>query len=90
MTEDQKNELENLNNVNNGKQLDDSSYVCIDLSNEQVKIEDIFGGSEAYDLNRSDLHRAIQNNQGKVKEYLIEIEQVLFQLLTNNFKGRKN
>lgn len=90
MTEDQKNELENLDNMQNGKQLDNSSYVCIDLSNEQVKIEDIWGGSEAYDLNRSDLHRAIQNNQGKVKEYLIEIEQALFQLLTNNFKGRKN
>lgn len=78
MTEDQKIELENLNNVNNGKQLDSSDYVSIDLSSERVIIEDIFGGSEAYDLNRSDLHRAIQNNQGKVKEYLIEIEQVLF------------
>lgn len=90
MTENQKIELENLDNVNNGKQLDNSSYVSIDLSNEQVKIEDIWGGSEAYDLNLSDLHRAIQNNQGDVENYLLTIEQILEQLLTNNFKERKN
>ena len=78
MNENQKIELENLNRANSGKQLDDSEYVSIDLSSEQVTIEDIWGGSEVYDLNRSDLSRAIQNNQGKVKEYLIEIEQILF------------
>ena len=77
MTEDQKIELENLDNVNNGKQLDNSSYVSIDLSNQQVKIEDIWGGSEAYDLNVSDLHRAIQNSQGDVEDYLLTIEQIL-------------
>ena len=77
MTENQKIELENLDNVNNGKQLDNSSYVSIDLSSERVKIEDIWGGSEAYDLNISDLHRAIQNNQGDVEDYLLAIEQVL-------------
>ena len=90
MTEDQKIELENLNRDNSGKQLDSSEYVSIDINSEQVTIEDIWGGSEAYDLNRRDLHRAIQNNQGKVKEYLIEIEQILFQLQTNNFKDSKN
>ena len=90
MTEDQKIELENLDNVNNGKQLDNSNYVFIDFSNEQVKIEDIWGGSEAYDLNVSDLHRAIQNNQGDVENYLLTIEQILEQLLTNNFKECKN
>ena len=78
MNENQKIELENLNRANSGKQLDDSEYVSIDLSSEQVTIEDIWGGSEVYGLNRSDLSRAIQNNQGKVKEYLIEIEQILF------------
>ena len=77
MTENQKIELENLDNFNNGKQLDNSSYVFIDFSNEQVKIEDIWGGSEAYDLNVSDLHRAIQNNQGDVEDYLLTIEQIL-------------
>lgn len=77
MTEDQKIELENLDNANNGKQLDNSSYVSIDLNSEQVKIEDIWGGSEAYDLNISDLHRAIQNNQGDVEDYLLTIEQIL-------------
>ena len=84
MTENQKIELENLNNANYGKQLDNSNYVFIDLSNKQVKIEDIWGGSEAYDLNISDLHRAIQNNQGDVEDYLLTIEQILEQLLTNN------
>ena len=88
MTEDQKIELENLDNVNNGKQLDNSSYVSIDLSNQQVKIEDIWGGREAYDLNVSDLHRAIQNNQGDVENYLLTIEQILDQLLTNNDHGQ--
>lgn len=78
MNENQKIELENLNRDNSGKQLDDSEYVSIDLNSEQVTIEDIWGGSEVYDLNRSDLSRAIQNSQGKVKEYLIEIEQILF------------
>ena len=77
MTEDQKIELENLNNDNSGKQLDDSTYVSIDLSNEQVKIEDIWGFNETYDLNISDLHRAIRENQGDVKNYLLTIEQVL-------------
>ena len=77
MTENQKIELENLDNVNNGKQLDNSSYVSIDLNSEQVTIEDIWGGSEVYDLNISDLHRAIQNNQGDVKNYLLTIEQIL-------------
>lgn len=90
MTEDQKIELENLDNIYNGRQFDDSKWVSIDLSNEQVKIEDIWGGSEAYDLNISDLHRAIQNNQGDVENYLLTIEQILNQLLTNNFKGSKN
>lgn len=88
MTENQKIELENLDNFNNGKQLDNSSYVFIDFSNEQVKIEDIWGGSEAYDLNVSDLHRAIQNNQGDVEDYLLTIEQILDQLLTNNDHGQ--
>ena len=77
MTEDQKIELENLDNANYGKQFDDSTWVSIDLSNDQVKIEDIWGGSETYDLNRSDLHRAIQNNPGDVEDYLLTIEQVL-------------
>lgn len=78
MNEDQKIELENLDRTNSGKQLNDSEYVSIDLSSEQVTVEDIWGGSEVYDLNRSDLSRAIQNNQGKVKEYLILIKQILF------------
>lgn len=78
MNEDQKIELENLDRVNSGKQLDNSEYVSIDLSSEQVIIEDIWGSSEAYELNRSDLHRAIQNNQGNVKKYLVTIKQVLF------------
>ena len=77
MTEDQKIELENLDRVNFGKLFDDSEYISIDLSSEQVIIEDIWGGSEAYDLNISDLHRAIQNNQGNTKKYLIAIKQVL-------------
>ena len=77
MTEDQKIELENLDNANNGKQLDSSNYVCIDLGSEQVKIEDIWGGSEAYDLTISDLHRAIHDSQGDVKNYLLTIEQVI-------------
>ena len=77
MNENQKIELENLDNDNSGKQLDDSTYVSIDLIHEQVKIEDIWGGSEAYDLNISDLHRAIQNNPGDVQDYLLTIEQVL-------------
>lgn len=77
MTEDQKIELENLDNIYNGRQFDNSTYASIDLSNEHVKIEDIWGGSEAYDLNISDLHRAIQNNPGDVQNYLLTIEQVL-------------
>ena len=77
MTEDQKIELENLDRVNSGKQLDDSMYVSIDLNNEQIKIEDIWGGNEVYELNVSDLHRAIQNNPGDVQNYLLTIEQVL-------------
>ena len=77
MTEDQKIELENLDRVNSGKQFDDSTWVSIDLNNEQVKIENIWGGIEAYDLSISDLHRAIQNNQGDVKKYLLTIEQVV-------------
>ena len=88
MTENQKIELENLNNANYGQQLDNSNYVFIDLSNKQVKIEDIWGGSEVYDLNVSDLHRAIQNNQGDVEYYLLTIEQILDQLLTNNDHGQ--
>lgn len=81
MTEDQKIELENLDRVNSGKQLDDSEWVSIDLSSEEVTIEDIWGGNEVYDLNISDLHRAIQNNQGDVKNYLLTIEQVLEETL---------
>lgn len=77
MNENQKIELENLDRANSGKQFDDSTWVSIDLSSEQVKIEDIWGSSEVYDLNRSDLHRAIQNNQGNTKNYLLTIEQVL-------------
>lgn len=90
MNEDQKIELENLGRANSGKQLDSSEYVSIDLSSEQVTIEDIWGGSEVYDLNTSDLHRAIHNNQGNTKKYLILINQVLIQLLTNNFKFSNN
>ena len=77
MNEDKKIELENLDRVNSGKQFDDSTWVSIDLNNGQIKIEDIWGGSEAYGLNISDLHRAIQNNPGDVRNYLLTIEQVL-------------
>ena len=78
MIENQKIELENLGREYSGKLLDGSNYVSIDLSNEQVTIEDIWGGSDVYDLTASDLHRAVQNNQGDVKNYFIAIEQILF------------
>lgn len=77
MNEDQKIELENLNRANSGRQFDDREWVSIDLSNEQVIIEDIWGNSETYDLDTSDLSRAIHNNQGNTKKYLILIKQVL-------------
>lgn len=77
MNEDQKIELENLDRANFGKQLDNSEYVSIDLSNEQVLIEDIWGSSEVYNLTRSDLSRAIQNNQGNTKKYLVAIKHIL-------------
>jgi hypothetical protein len=77
MNEDQKVELDNLDRANFGKLFDSSKYVSIDLSSESVIIEDVWGSSGAYDLTTSDLSRAIHNNQGNTKKYLIAIKQVL-------------
>lgn len=77
MNEDQKNELKDLNRSTFGELFDHINDVAINLINKQVIIKNINGSSEAYDLDVSDLSRAININQGSTKKYLTLIKQVL-------------
>ena len=78
MTEDQKNELVNLGTECFGKLLNRNSYLSIDVNHKRVLVEDVDGFTQEYDLDSSDLHRAISNEKGDVKKYLIRIKQILF------------
>lgn len=77
MNEEQKNELKDLNRSTFGELFDHINDVAINLINKQVIIKNINGSSEAYNLDVSDLSRAININQGSTKKYLILIKQVL-------------
>ena len=77
MTEDQKNELKDLNRSTIGELFDRRNYISINLISNQVIIKDINGFSDGYYLNGSDLSRAIHINQGNTKKYLIMIKQVI-------------
>ncbi len=77
MNENQKNELKDLNRSTFDELFDHINDVAINLINKQVIIKNINGSSEAYDLDVSDLSRAIHDNQGNTKKYLILIKQVL-------------
>lgn len=77
MNENQKNELKDLNRSTFGELFDHTNDVAINLINKQVIIKNINGSSEAYDLDVSDLSRAININQGSTKKYLTLIKQVL-------------
>lgn len=77
MTEDQKNELKDLNRSTFGELFDRCHYISINLISNQVIIKDIDGFSDGYYLNASDLSRAIHINQGNTKKYLIMIKQVI-------------
>ena len=77
MTEDQKNELKDLNRSTFGELFDRCNYILINLISNQVVIKDINGFSDGYYLNASDLSRAIHINQGNTKKYLIMIKQVI-------------
>jgi len=77
MNEYQKNELKDLNRSTFGELFDRINDIAINLISNQVIIKNINGSSDAYALDTSDLSRAIHNNQGNTKKYLILIKQVL-------------
>lgn len=77
MKKNQKDELKDLNRSTFGELFDHVNDVMINLISNQVIIKNINGSSSVYALDTTALSRAIQNNQGNTKKYLILIKQVL-------------